>query len=223
MKRFLVIFISLLLLFSTASAAQVDEYYWIKYSESWELMSATRTDSTANGSSWQRLYVGVPSQRDGESISVSQTVEVAVGKSGTLHIPISELEAELGFSTTVAHSITVNASSAVLKAGEYVVIDYRNYFDRYNVLQALLRDGQGYTLNAEGDTVGSIKILKDIVADTDNYYVYKPIAPQIRYTYHSTADSALSTRQARVEIYTCIDGQYVLTDSYYQTAEGIVR
>lgn len=223
MKKFLTLFMSFLLLLSlpsVANAGKAEYYYWIHYRESWEFMDSTLSYRTNNGKPWRTLYVGVPSTGGGHQISVTEWISVEASLGGVVHLPEELLEAEVNVSLSGAVGMEVNATSDFMEEGEYVIIEYREYFEVYTILQALLRDGQGYALNSNGEAYGSILVLNGKVADTENCYVYKPIAPQLKFTYYNTNAAPQAIQQARIEIYTYIDGKYVMTDSYTRLIES---
>jgi len=202
---------------STCAYAKTTE--WVAYQENWLVESKQYSGGTNNGSTYKRFYIGSPAQRDGETDSCSITQEYSGSISGTLNVSISAIEASVGFSVNRAVSFTVSKTSAALKKGQHIEAAWRKYFDKYKVVQKLLRVGYAMDFDDKHQPISN-RYNKTQIMKRATVYVNKPLMPQIQLTYYSsTSAKILSTtpyQRPLVETYTYINGAYQLTDRRYK-------
>ena len=89
-------------------------------------------------------------------------------------------------------------------------------------MQVGFRTGIGSRIAENGQPEDEVLQLKDVACGTRTCEVWIALQPQIRLEYYApeTTQSVQSSQDVYTEIYTYIDGEYVLTDSYTRTIES---
>ena len=223
MKKFLTLFMSVLLLlapFSAANADDIYDYIWEDYTDTWTIASVYDNGRTSQGDSWRLCYVGYPASQTGDTeYRQFHSDDDEIKTSGTLSVPIQQLEEALSLSFD--NSAPAPSMRFSYKQGEYVRVYLRSDYQTYTLLQCGTRSGTGRPANeTEASDEGNMP-LTDIPCGIRPYEILIPLLPQIKVEHYNHLEDPLSTQGIRTEIYTCIDinGGYACTASYIRPCE----
>ncbi|MEA5093641.1 MAG: hypothetical protein VB128_01675 [Sedimentibacter saalensis] len=148
------------------------------YYEVWKVKSKTFLGTTYG--SYKYLTTLGPADADGESFSVSQSVNVGVSINGPLYVSKSALGTALGFSVTGDIGVSITKNSRLLSKGEMIEVEYRLKNDTYNVTQVKEIHMDGQIIEGETATVT----------------VFRPNAfADVRFTYYSIGGKAYLTQE----------------------------
>lgn len=148
------------------------------YYEVWKVKSNSYIGNSYG--SYKYLATLGPADADGESFSVSQSVNASVTINGPLYVSKSALGTALGFSVTGDIGVSITKNSRVLKKGEMIDVDYRLKNDVYNVVQVKEIHIDGQIVEGETATVT----------------VFKPsVFADVRFTYYSINGKAYLTQE----------------------------
>lgn len=178
---------------------------------------------TNNGDSWHLLVNGVnnPATRDGEVVTMTCNEGYSASVSGSISVPVSTLQAAIGFAIDYHADFSVSLNSAPLKKGEYVKGYWRKAYESKIVCQECHRSGSAYPKGADGEPAGELTYFPDMLIDTKYVRAYKPIMPDLKFTYHSSNNTNSVGGTVRAEEYTWgPDGRYHLAKVYQEPLNG---
>lgn len=193
MKKLLSIILTITMFFSLATVSFADtpevqngdEYGPMVYWESWEYESKQLNISTDPFTNWEVCYTGEPATRKGETQTAAASLSATASVSGTIKIPTSVINAELGFTIGGSYTKGGSTTSAPLDVGEYIIGYARLMANKSSVLQRkwIHMDGQ-----------------KIKTSETATAYGHKPTSVSIKLEYYSI--SITNENMMDVESYT---------------------
>lgn len=134
-----------------------EKYDPMGYWEYWEYESKRLNISSYALTNWETCYRGEPAKRKGETQTVSASLSGQASLSGTVKIPTSVIDAQLGFTIGKSYSAGGSTTSAPLDVGEYIIGYRRLMASRSSVLQRkwIHMDGQKIKTNQTATAYGS--------------------------------------------------------------------
>lgn len=215
--------ICVLCLFASTCFAGADDYLWISKKDTWKIASVRDGGHSSKGDSWHLLVNGVnnPATRDGEVVTMTCNEGYSASVSGSISVPVSTLQAAIGFAIDYHADFSVSLNSAPLKKGEYVKGYWRKAYESKIVCQECHRSGSAYPKGADGEPAGELTYFPDMLIDTKYVRAYKPIMPDLKFTYHSSSNTNSVGGTVRAEEYTWgPDGRYHLAKVYQEPLNG---